>query len=221
MGEFVNTVDLIGDEALTTSIVDRTITEYKDNTVKFLRKYAFANAEKLETLDLPMCEEIGDNALYKCTSLKNINLPLVRKIPYATMEGCVSLETVKLPLVTSIAANSFNSCYNLKQLDFSSYIPFYANSFANCYSMIALIIRTETVCSLSSNLFSSWCHFTGTVNATYNPDGLKDGYIYVPRALVEDYKAAKNWSTYATQFRALEDYTVDGTITGELDESKI
>lgn len=39
--------------------------------------------------------------------------------------------------------------------------------------------------------------------------------------LVDTYKADTNWSTYAAQFRALEDYTVDGTITGELDESKI
>jgi hypothetical protein len=47
------------------------------------------------------------------------------------------------------------------------------------------------------------------------------GYVYVPRSLVDSYKSATNWSTYANQFRALEDYTVDGTITGELDESKI
>ena len=47
------------------------------------------------------------------------------------------------------------------------------------------------------------------------------GYIYVPRAMVDTLKSATNWSTYATQIRALEDYTVDGTITGELDESKI
>jgi hypothetical protein len=39
--------------------------------------------------------------------------------------------------------------------------------------------------------------------------------------LVDEYKAATNWSTYAGRIRALEDYTVDGTITGELDESKI
>ena len=47
------------------------------------------------------------------------------------------------------------------------------------------------------------------------------GYIYVPRALVDSYKAASKWSTYANQFRALEDYTVDGTTTGALDETKI
>jgi hypothetical protein len=32
------------------------------------------------------------------------------------------------------------------------------------------------------------------------------GYIYVPAALVDSYKAATNWSTYAEQIRAIEDY---------------
>ena len=40
-------------------------------------------------------------------------------------------------------------------------------------------------------------------------------------ALVDSYKAATNWSTYADQIRALEDYTVDGTTTGALDETKV
>jgi hypothetical protein len=33
--------------------------------------------------------------------------------------------------------------------------------------------------------------------------------------------AAANWKKYPNQFRALEDYTVDGTINGELDRDKI
>ena len=48
-----------------------------------------------------------------------------------------------------------------------------------------------------------------------------NGYIYVPKSLIDDYKVATNWATFADRFRALEDYTVDGTTTGELDESKI
>ena len=36
-------------------------------------------------------------------------------------------------------------------------------------------------------------------------DGLQ-GYIYVPKALLEDYKVATNWSVYADKFRAIEDY---------------
>jgi hypothetical protein len=32
------------------------------------------------------------------------------------------------------------------------------------------------------------------------------GYIYVPATLIDSYKSATNWSTYAAQFRAIEDY---------------
>jgi hypothetical protein len=46
------------------------------------------------------------------------------------------------------------------------------------------------------------------------------GYIYVPGALHNSYLADTKWSTYANQFRRLEDYTVDGTINGELDTSR-
>ena len=60
---------------------------------------------------------------------------------------------------------------------------------------------------------------TSAFNST--PITFGTGYIYAPRALVDSYKAATNWSTYADQICALEDYTVDGTTTGALDETKI
>ena len=34
----------------------------------------------------------------------------------------------------------------------------------------------------------------------------REGYIYVPRALLESYKTTTNWSYYADSFRAIEDY---------------
>jgi hypothetical protein len=72
-----------------------------------------------------------------------------------------------------------------------------------------------------TNAFTDCYHFHGTTDLTYNPNGLKDGYIYVPSPLVEGYKAATNWSAFASQFRVLEDYTVDGTTMGALDPNKI
>ena len=76
--------------------------------------------------------------------------------------------------------------------------------------MTALILRTEAIPTLQD---------LNTIQNT--PINTGTGYIYVPSALVDSYKSATNWSTYATQFRALEDWTVDGTITGELDWDKI
>ena len=74
-----------------------------------------------------------------------------------------------------------------------------------------MILRnTEKACGLSN---------TSALSGTPIESG--SGYIYVPAALVDSYKTASNWSTYANQFRALEDYTVDGTTTGALDDSKV
>ena len=45
--------------------------------------------------------------------------------------------------------------------------------------------------------------------------------VCVPRALLEQYKASTGWKHGGGQIRAIEDYTVDGTTTGALDESKL
>ena len=67
------------------------------------------------------------------------------------------------------------------------------NFAASCYSLTKLIIRSmDTIPTLTSNAFYNCYHFTGTVNADYNPDGLKDGVIYVPDDKVEELKAATN-----------------------------
>ena len=104
----------------------------------------------------------------------------------------------------------FMNCLLLETADFPSATKINAYGFYSAKKMSVCILRSETMATLANvNAFTSTPVASGT------------GYIYVPRALVDTYKAATNWSTYADQFRALEDYTVDGTITGELDESKI
>ena len=89
-------------------------------------------------------------------------------------------------------------------------------AFAYCSKLTTLILRGETMPKLAA---------TDSFDSTPIRSGT--GYIYVPRALLsdddatKDYRRATNWSNLANQFRALEDYTVDGTITGELDPTKI
>ena len=86
---------------------------------------------------------------------------------------------------------------------------FDASTFNGCTALSAVILRGNTVATLGSSVFANTPIASGT------------GYVYVPRAMVDSYKAATNWSNYAAQFRALEDYTIDGTVTGDLDETKI
>ena len=118
---------------------------------------------------------------------------------------CSSLLSVDLPSATSIGYNAFYYCEKLTTVDLPMATSIGAYVCSSCPTLKALIIRTGQVCSLDSGL-------------GYGTDSC---YIYVPRALINDYKAATNWAQYADKFRALEDYTVDGTTTGELDTTKI
>lgn len=203
------------------SLIDRSITEITNN-VTSIGKYAFQNCSNLTSVDFPLVMSIDNGAFYNCSNLISVYFPLVTSIGQSAFSGCSNLTSVNFPLATSTGTYAFESCSKLTSVDFPLAARVAQNSFYGCYRLKVVILRSDTLCTLTNtNAFSKCYHFHGTVHTTHNPDGLKDGYIYVPAALIEDYKVATNWSEFATQFRALEDYTVDGTTIGALDESKI
>ncbi len=123
---------------------------------------------------------------------------------YNMFQGCERLTTIP-QLNTSKVINMylmFYNCYKLTKIDIThmkTTSTSSSNGFAyNCYSLTKLIIRNmTTIPALNSNAFNNCYHFTGTTDATYNPQGLKDGRIYVPDDKVDALKTASGWSTYA------------------------
>lgn len=215
-------------------LVERTITEVDDDTITKVGNSAFANCSSLTSISLPAVTEIATDAFHNCINLTSVSLPSVTKVATNAFNTCKSLINIDLPLTTSIGSYAFQYCSNLtninsplvKSIDSGCFyyctsltsvnLPLITkingqNVFSYCSSLTSLIIRTaDQICSLYN--YSSFNN-TPIANGT--------GYIYVPSALIESYKTASNWSKYAAQFRALENYTVDGTITGELDPNKI
>ena len=126
----------------------------------------------------------------------------------ALLEG--TLEEFCDDTITYVSNIGFRENKVLKYVNLPHCQTIDADAFNYCSSFKTLILSSETMCTLSNTM-------------AFNGTSIKSGtgYIYVPRALLDTYKVATNWSTFANQFRALEDYTVDGTVTGELDESKI
>jgi hypothetical protein len=112
--------------------------------------------------------------------------------------------------VTHLGIYSMGYKYRIQVLDFPALtnIDRYALSWAE--NLHTLILRGNVVCTLVATNGIEWTKIA-----------IGTGYIYVPAALKAQYTQATNWSTYAAQFRALEDYTVDGTIWGDLDPNKI
>lgn len=92
-------------------------------------------------------------------------------------------------------SGSFAGCSNLAKIDFDVLEEMQDSDFYGCSALTTVIIRSPAVCTMSdSNAFKSTPIESGT------------GYVYVPAALVDSYKAATNWSVYADQIRAIEDY---------------
>ena len=202
-------------------IVDDTVTEYNDTAILSARRYAFYYSS-IKSVNLPNLTKLGYGVFYYCSNLENASIPKATTADGYIFYSCEKLQSIQLPLMTKIPMNMCQYCRGLKSCDLGSATSISASAFSNCNRMTIMILRSTTMCTLANtNVFQSCYHILGTTHSTYNPNGDHDGYIYVPSALVDSYKTATNWSTYASQFRALEDYTVDGTITGALDESKI
>lgn len=110
-------------------------------------------------------------------------------------QNCSGLTSVSFPNVTSIGDYAFNAAHKLAKADLPKVTSIGQHSFSAANALEALILRNaEKVCSLGSDAVS------------YTKISSGSGYIYVPAALVDSYKAAANWQNYADQIRAIEDY---------------
>lgn len=188
-------------------------------SAKTLGRYCFAGL-KIGNLNFPLVTDIGERAFESCenfwkisfpsatnigksafggtsiSSISSTDLPLAMTINDGAFVSCGRLSKVCLPSVTTLMQYAFSSCPKLKIADFNVLTSIGSNVFMNCSTLNTLILRnTNIICSLE-NINS----FSGT------PIESGIGYIYVPAALVDTYKNDKVWSTYASQFRALEDY---------------
>ena len=168
---------------------------------------AFLNCYNLTSVSLQNVTSISGSAFSGCYSLTSIDLPNVTSIGSETFNNCENLTSANLPLVPTISSKTFYCCYRL----LSIYIPLATSissqAFYNCRSLRALIItQTDSVATLSSTDAFKYCHhILGTQHSTYNPNSLKDGYIYVNDNMLDQYKSATNWSTYADSIKPLSE----------------
>lgn len=226
MSEFKNTVDIYnengqdGEAIVAAAIIDRTITEFVDDRIKLVYNYAFFTCDKLKKVNLPNVETVRGSAFYACTSLKEIMLQNTKILGDLAFTLCGQLENVYLPNVTSIGTYAFQYCENLKSMtvinaesiqshafsgctmlesvDCSSK-ELYSATFYNCKSLSTLIMRGDTRCVVYNSIASPITFLEGTPIASGN------GYIYVPENLINDYKEAYGWSTYADQIKPLSE----------------
>ena len=177
------------------------------SSVKYM-SYMFYNCQKLTTIpliDTSLVTEI-DGMFQNCSSLTTIPQLNTNNVIFMNymFQNCSSLTTI--PQLNTSKVNympyMFSGCSKLKTIDLTHMnITSSSNSYNfayGCYSLTKLIIRNmNAIPEIDSSAFTNCYHFTGTTNATYNPQGLKDGRIYVPDDKVDALKTTSGWITYA------------------------
>lgn len=108
-----------------------------------------------------------------------------------------ALKKVTFTKLISIPGYAFSSCSSLEYVDLGSIerLGTGGSQFNNCEALTTVIIRSSTIptYNMASDAFSNTPINDGT------------GYIYVPDNLVDSYKAAYGWSTYATQIKPISE----------------
>ena len=177
---------------------------------------AIANCPNLTIIDLPKCTSIEDSAFANCISLTTVNFPECTSIRNSAFIGCTSLTTINLPNCTSIDTNAFNSCTNLTTINLPECTSIGNSAFQGCTSLTTVNLPKCT--SIGNHAFYSCTNLTniilsnnqvvtlGNGDVFYDtPISTRTGYIYVPDNLVDSYKTATNWSTYANQIKPISE----------------
>ena len=177
-------------------LVQRTIAgDYENDRVTSVGDHAFHGTKALTSVDMDNVTDIGAYAFSDATKLASVSMDAATNVGAYAFNNTSYLLTACFPALSSVIANAFRGS-KLETVDLQVVTSIAANAFYSATSLTALILRnTEKVCTLANtNAFTSTPIASGT------------GYIYVPRALVDSYKTATNWSTYADQILAIEDY---------------
>lgn len=158
---------------------------------------SFHGCTKLKAISLPHCQVAGGSSFYGCSNLEAVSLPSCHTLGTGALGsafwGCSKLSQVSLPLVTTIMSFTFRDTV-IQKIDFLSVNNIESSAFIYARQLDTLILRNSNVCVLKNiDAFDSTKIAAGT------------GYIYVPDNLVDSYKIATNWVTFANQIKPISE----------------
>ena len=129
---------------------------------------------------------VKEYAFYKFASLVSISLPNATRVSKYAFRYCTSLANVNVPSLTTIDDSGFMQC-SLISITLPSIASIGNSAFEVCSELTTITLPGSTVCTLGTRAFTN----TSITN------------IYVPAELVDTYKAATNWSSYASKISAI------------------
>ena len=105
------------------------------NSASYVSPNVFANNRYIQTVNLPNCISVGENAFQYCSNLTTVSFPECKTIGSSAFEHCQSLTEVYLPKCEYISYYAFYNCKKLSVVSFPlcSYID--GSAFGYCSSI--------------------------------------------------------------------------------------
>lgn len=185
------------------ALIARTLTSYTNSTVEEIGSYAFYYYKTLVSVDFPNVKNFtGSNNFQACESLETINFPKLESAGGGNaFRQCIALKRAVFPRLKNPGI-ALDGCTSLEFVDMGKEVAVdelpsipHIGNFKNDSALVTLVLRYQKKVFLTSvDKFSGTPIKSGT------------GYIYVPSALIDNYRSDTNWVTFAEQFRAIEDY---------------
>lgn len=149
------------------------------STVTSIGQYSFASCKNIETFTATGA--ITTFSTYTFTGASADHKMTVREIHLPNLGTSIALN------LNFGSATAANACQSLELCDIGKAKSIAANTFANCYKLQTLIMRRTSVTTCANvNAF---------LNTPVRGRNSLTAKIYVPEALIDDYKAATTWKT--------------------------
>jgi hypothetical protein len=137
MAKFQNTIDLLGDEVVAASIIDRTITEFRDDVLT----------------------SIGSKAFYACSALTSVDLSNVTSIPNGAFGTCSKLNVI---ILRSQKVCTLSSIYAFLDTPFAA-----GKAGGTVYVPQALITEYQNATNWSTLYAAGTCNFVAIEGSEY------------------------------------------------------
>lgn len=158
------------------------------NNIKSIGNYTFSGCGSLVSITIPNgATSVSASMFSGCGSLSSIAMPQsIRSVGNYTFSGCESLASITIANgANGLSSGAFSGCGSLTSVTIPTGISAVSDdTFGKCYGVAFYDFTSHTSVPNLSNTNA----FTGIA---------ADCEIRVPAALVDAWKAATNWATYA------------------------